>query len=41
MRLSWDSGRAMVRDYVQRSHSMGTVSDDAIAFAKNLNWELG
>jgi hypothetical protein len=30
----------MVRDYLQRSHELGTVSEDAIAFAKNMNWEL-
>jgi hypothetical protein len=30
----------MVRDYIQRSQAMGTASDDAIGFAKNMNWEL-
>jgi hypothetical protein len=30
----------MVRDYIQRCHALGTASDDAIAFAKNMNWEL-
>jgi hypothetical protein len=31
----------MVREYVQRSYTLGNASDDAIAFAKNMNWELG
>jgi hypothetical protein len=31
----------MVRDYIQRCQASGTASDDAIAFAKNMNWELG
>jgi hypothetical protein len=31
----------MVRSYVERSHAMGTVTDDAITFATNMNWELG
>jgi hypothetical protein len=30
----------MVRDYIQRSHAMGTLSVDAIAFAKNMSWDL-
>ena len=30
----------VVRDYIQRSKACGTVTDDAIAFAKNMNWEL-
>jgi hypothetical protein len=31
----------MVRSYVERSYALGNASDDAIAFAKNMNWELG
>ena len=31
----------MVREYIQRCQASGTASDDAIAFAKNMNWELG
>jgi hypothetical protein len=30
----------MVRSYVERSHAMGTVTDEAIKFASNMNWEL-
>jgi hypothetical protein len=30
----------VVRDYIQRCKTLGTVSNDAIAFAKNMNWEL-
>jgi hypothetical protein len=30
----------MVQEYVQRCHKLGTISDDARAFAKNRNWEL-
>jgi hypothetical protein len=30
-----------VREYVQRSYALGNASDDAITFAKNMNWELG
>ncbi|MDT5342544.1 MAG: hypothetical protein QOE52_1728, partial [Mycobacterium sp.] len=30
----------MVREYIQRSYTLGNASDDAIAFAKNMNWEL-
>jgi SnoaL-like domain len=32
--------RVMVRGYVQRCHSLGNISADAIQFAKNMNWEL-
>ncbi|RAV11621.1 nuclear transport factor 2 family protein [Mycolicibacterium sp. GF69] len=30
----------MVQAYIQRCHELGTVSDDARAFAKNMNWQL-
>jgi hypothetical protein len=30
----------MVQGYIQRSHELGTISDDARTFAKNMNWEL-
>ena len=30
----------MVQEYVQRCAKLGTLSDDARAFAKNMNWEL-
>jgi len=30
----------MVQEYIQRCHKLGTISDDAIAFAKNMNWKL-
>jgi hypothetical protein len=30
----------MVQQYIQRSHELGSVSDDARAFAKNMNWQL-
>jgi hypothetical protein len=30
----------MVQGYVQRCHELGTISDDARTFAKNMNWEL-
>jgi hypothetical protein len=30
----------MVQEYVQRCHKLGTLSDDARMFAKNMNWEL-
>ncbi|MGH3971666.1 MAG: nuclear transport factor 2 family protein [Mycobacterium sp.] len=30
----------MVREYVQRCKTLGTASEDALAFAKNMNWEL-
>jgi hypothetical protein len=30
----------MIQSYIQRSHQLGTLSDDARAFAKNMNWEL-
>ena len=30
----------MVQEYIQRCHKLGTVSDDARAFAKNMSWEL-
>jgi hypothetical protein len=26
---------------IQRCHKLGTISDDARTFAKNMNWELG
>ena len=31
----------MLQGYVKRSHELGTISDDARMFAKNMNWELG
>jgi ketosteroid isomerase-like protein len=31
----------MVQEYVGRCHKLGTLSDDARAFAKNMNWEVG
>jgi ketosteroid isomerase-like protein len=31
----------MVQGYIQRCKSLGTLSDEAIKFAKNMNWELG
>jgi hypothetical protein len=31
----------VVREYIQRCKALGTVSDDAIAFAKKMNWEVG
>jgi hypothetical protein len=30
----------MVRDYIARCVSLGTASEDALTFAKNMNWEL-
>jgi ketosteroid isomerase-like protein len=30
-----------VKEYIQRCHQLGTISDDARTFAKNMNWELG
>jgi hypothetical protein len=30
----------MVREYTQRCKDLGTLSADALAFAKNMNWEL-
>jgi hypothetical protein len=30
----------MVQQYIQRCHKLGTISDDARTFAKNMNWEL-
>jgi hypothetical protein len=30
----------MVQEYIQRCHKLGTISDDAKAFAKNMKWEL-
>ncbi len=30
----------MIQEYIQRSHELGTISDDAKQFAKNMNWEL-
>ena len=29
-----------VQAYIQRCHKLGTISDDARVFAKNMNWEL-
>ena len=31
----------MVRSYVERSNAMGTATEDALTFARNMNWELG
>ena len=30
----------MLQGYVQRCHELGTLSDDARTFARNMNWEL-
>ena len=30
----------MIQAYIQRCHELGTISDDARAFAKNMNWSL-
>ena len=30
----------MIQGYIQRCHELGTISDDARMFAKNMNWEL-
>jgi ketosteroid isomerase-like protein len=30
----------MVSEYIQACHRLGTISDDARVFAKNMNWEL-
>ena len=30
----------MIQAYIQRCHELGTISDDARTFAKNMNWEL-
>jgi hypothetical protein len=30
----------MVQDYIKRCHELGTISDYARTFAKNMNWEL-
>ena len=30
----------MVQEYVKRCHKLGTLSDQARAFAKNMDWEL-
>lgn len=30
----------MIQSYIQRCHELGTISDDAKAFAKNMNWQL-
>lgn len=30
----------MVQGYIQRCHDLGTISDDARLFAKNMNWQL-
>ncbi|GBE68080.1 hypothetical protein MFM001_45420 [Mycobacterium sp. MFM001] len=31
---------AMVHEYTKRSKALGTISDDALAFAKNMSWQL-
>jgi ketosteroid isomerase-like protein len=31
----------MVYEYTKRCKALGTVSGDALAFAKNMNWDLG
>lgn len=31
---------AMVHEYTKRSKALGTLSEDALAFAKNMNWQL-
>ena len=30
----------MIQEYVKRCHQLGTISDDARVFAKNMGWEL-
>jgi hypothetical protein len=30
----------MIQEYVNRCHQLGTISDDARVFAKNMGWEL-
>jgi hypothetical protein len=30
----------MVFEYTKRCKALGTISEDALAFAKNMNWEL-
>jgi hypothetical protein len=30
----------MIREYIQRCKTLGTVSEDAITFANNMKWEL-
>jgi len=30
----------MIQAYIQRCHELGTISDDAKTFAKNMNWQL-
>ena len=30
----------MLQGYVTRCHELGTISDDARMFAKNMNWKL-
>lgn len=30
----------MVKEYIRRSHELGSISDDARVFAKNMNWQL-
>jgi ketosteroid isomerase-like protein len=30
----------MVQEYIVRCHKLGTISDDARTFAKNMNWQL-
>lgn len=31
---------AMVHEYTKRCRALGTLSEDALAFAKNMNWQL-
>jgi hypothetical protein len=31
----------VIREYIQRCKALGTATDDAIAFAKKMNWEVG
>ena len=31
---------SMIKDYVERSHELGTISDDARTFATNMGWAL-
>ena len=30
----------MIQGYIKRCHELGTISDDAKTFARNMNWEL-
>jgi hypothetical protein len=32
--------RVMIRGYIQRCVSLGTATDDALAFAKKMNWQV-